>query len=120
MHNLQRGNSLVETLVALGLLGGIGISFLTALASGSTSANITGGQATARNLAQVQLEDTKRLAYVTAPTTYPTTVPPPKGYSVSCEALAIPDTNDDVQRLRVTVYRGEDILLVAENLKVNR
>ena len=116
----QRGESLIETLVGVGILGAIGVCLLTSLTTGMNAVGIVDEQSTAQHLAQVQLEDTKSHSYIVAPATYPTTVTPPDSYSVSVEAQPLPGAGDDIQKIVVTVSREGRALLIAEDFKVNR
>jgi len=116
----QKGSLLIEALIAIALFAIIGSVFLSALSTGFIALGLTDEQVTAQVLARTQLEDTKSQPYVTAPTTYPTTVTPPDGYSVSVEALPIPDADDSIQKIKVTVSRDGYVLLEVEDYKVNR
>ncbi len=117
----QQGTSLAETLVGIGILGAIGVTFLTSLTTGINTVGMVDEQTTAQSMAQAQLEDTKSSVYLIAPTAYPTTtITPPGDYSVSVEALPLPDTDDDIQKIKVTVSRNGKTVLVLEDYKVNR
>lgn len=60
----QRGFGLVEVLVALGLLGIIGIAFLGSLAYASNAIILSDGHTTAESLARSELEYIKSQAYI--------------------------------------------------------
>ncbi len=115
----QRGSSMPETLVGMGILGIVGVCFLTSLTTGIHAVGTVDAQATAQLLAQVQMEDTKNQDYLVAPTTYPTTVNAPDGYSVTVAALSLPDADDDIQKIEVTVRHEGRVLIVLEDYKVN-
>jgi len=59
----QRGISLIETVVAIGILAAIGVVFLSALFSTSRGTGLHEQRVTALNLAQSQLELIRQAAY---------------------------------------------------------
>ncbi|MEE8173996.1 MAG: hypothetical protein V3T71_01610 [Dehalococcoidia bacterium] len=114
----QRGAILAESLVALAILSIIGVSLLTATATGFLTSGTIADNATANNLARAQLEEIKNSPFL-AGGDYPALTPPP-GYSVSVDVLSIEGGDGNVQRIRVTVLKSDKNLLVAEDFKVNR
>jgi prepilin-type N-terminal cleavage/methylation domain-containing protein len=66
----QRGFGLVEVIIALGLLGIIGIAFLTALATSSTAIIVSDKHATAESLARSEMEFVKSQDYSGDPWSY--------------------------------------------------
>lgn len=115
----ERGASLVESLVAVALLGTVIISLLVALSTGAIAVGTVDERVTAENLARSQMEYTKQSPYTPAPFDY-STITPPAGYSITAQATSIPDTDDKIQKIRVTIYRDGEALLVLEDFKVNR
>jgi Tfp pilus assembly protein PilV len=115
----QNGIGLVETLVAVAILGTSVVAFATALSAGSIAVGEHDGQAIAQGLAQSQLEYTKSYAYSTGATTYPL-LAAPEGYSISVGISAVPDTDVDIQKITVTVNRGDEEIIKVEDYKVNR
>ena len=116
----QEGTNLIEVLLGLAIMGTIGITLLGALSTSIICTRIVDEQNIAQVAAQAQLEDTKQAAYLVAPATYPITITPPEGYSVSAEAQPLPDADDDIQKIEITVYRHGRGLLTLEDYKVNR
>jgi type II secretory pathway pseudopilin PulG len=115
----QRGLGLVETLVAVAILGTSVVAFAAGLAAGSISVREQDEIAVSQGLAQSQLEYTKSYAYNTGALTYPT-VAAPAGYSIAVAVSAVPGTDTDIQKITVTVSReGRDVITVAD-YKVNR
>jgi type II secretory pathway pseudopilin PulG len=115
----QRGLGLVETLVAIALLGTSVVAFVTALSSGSIAAGEQERETIAQSLAQTQVEYTKSYPYNPAATTYPT-VTAPAGYAVSVGVGSVPGTDINIQKITVTIrWDGLSILTVAD-YKVNR
>ena len=115
----QGGFGLVETMAAVAILGIAGVSMVTALSSGTIAVDKGVREATAQSLVQSQLEYIKSYTYDSEATTYPL-VFAPEGYALSVEVSSIPDTNTDIQKIMVTVLRGEEEVLQVENYKVNR
>jgi len=60
----QKGFTLIETLIALGLLGMIGVGFLSGLATTFTAAMVSQERTVAESLAKSQLEYIKAHDYV--------------------------------------------------------
>jgi len=118
----QTGASLIESVVAVAILGTVIVSLLVAFSTGSVAVNAVDEQVTVENLARSQLEYTKDSPYTPAPTTYPLspTLTLPAGYEILAEALPVPDTDDNIQKIRVTVSRDGEAQLVVEDFKVNR
>lgn len=115
----QRGVSLVESLVAVAILGTAIVALLAAASAGSIAVGIEDQRLTVDNMVQSQLEYTKDSDYIIAPATYPAITPPPGGYSVTAEALPIPGADDNIQLIKVTAYRNGKALLTVEDFKVN-
>jgi len=115
----QKGLGLVETLVAVAILGTSVVAFVAALSVGSIAVGEQDEKVVAQSLAQTQLEYTKSYPYDPEATTYPT-VYTPEGYIISVNVASIPDTDADIQKVTATISRdGENILTVAD-YKVNR
>ena len=115
----QRGLGLVESLVAVAILGVAVVAFAVALSAGSIAVREQDEQVVAQSLARTQLEYTKSYPYDPEATTYPA-VETPEGYSVSVEVGSIPDTDTDIQKITVTISREEEDILTVEDYKVNR
>lgn len=119
MTSGQEGVGLVETLVAVAILGATLVVLLTAISTGVIGVAMTEERVTAENLARSQLEYTKSQTYVAAPASY-ATVTPPAGYTVSAEASSIPGGDSSIQQITVTVTRDGETLLTVEDYKVDR
>ncbi len=131
----QRGISLIETLVAVAILGLIGVGILAALDTNARAARTLDEQVVATNLATAYIEAIKAMPYAPSPelASYPPpediiTIPPQ--YSVNIDIyfssgstpeddIIIWDTYDvenpqTIQRIAVTVSRegGKPILRI--------
>ena len=117
----ERGLGLIESMVAVAVLGTAVVAFVTALSTGSIAVRESEYETIAQRLAQAELENIKSYTYNPEATTYSTDdVDTPEGYSISVAVSSIPGTDTDIQKITVAVsLAGEDILPF-ENYKVNR
>jgi type II secretory pathway pseudopilin PulG len=115
----QRGLGLVETLVAVAILGTSVVAFVAALSAGSIAVGEQDEKVVAQSLAQTQLEYTKSYLYDPEATTYPT-VDTPEGYVISVDVASIPDTDADIQKITVTISRDSENIMTVADYKVNR
>lgn len=113
-HWSQRGTALLEVMVALVLLGTTGTAFLQVMDTGLRSQNFVTEGVTARNLVASQLEVLNNTPYQDS---YPVTVETPSGYSLS---LDVTEADTDLQKIKVTVFHGDNILLSLEAFKVKQ
>jgi Tfp pilus assembly protein PilV len=113
--NPQSGASLVEILVAVGIMAAALGIFVAALSTGAFAVRASNQLTTANNLASAQLESIKAASYVAGTTSYPAIAAPP-GYSVT---NVVAQLNPGLQQVTVTVaYPGGS--LAVSNYKVNR
>jgi prepilin-type N-terminal cleavage/methylation domain-containing protein len=115
----ERGFGLVETLVAVAILGVAVVALVLGLSTGSITVGEGNQEMVAQSLAQTQLEYVKDYPYDPAATTYPT-VDAPEGYSIGVEAGSIPGADTDIQRITVTISRDGEAILTVEDYKVDR
>jgi type II secretory pathway pseudopilin PulG len=115
----ERGITLVESLIAVAVLGGGILTLVLCMSSGALAVNENDRQSVAQGLVRAQLEHTKSYAYDSGASTYPT-VSPPSGYSVSVNVTAVPGADSDIQKITATVTYGGAAIMAAEDYKVNR
>jgi len=113
----ERGSSLIETLVALALLGIIGVAFLSALATSSNTRVIADEHASARILAESQIENIKKQTYALS---YDP-IPIPADYAGYSAAIDVDSMrNGNIQKVTVTVRHHNKDITRLETYKVNR
>ena len=118
----QRGITLVQTLVALGIFAFIGVAFISGLATAFRSQDINREQVTAENLVRAALEEIRFLSYQAS---YTPTVTAPTGYSISVTTTdyctpepCTPDAN--IQKNVVTISRDGETMVTVEDLNTKR
>ncbi len=123
----QRGVGLVESLVAVAILGVAVVAFVMALSVGTVAVGECNQQVVAQSLARTQLEYIKPQDYIPTADYDPddpddsyNTVDTPEGYDISIEVDSIPDTDTDIQKIAVTISLGDENILTVEDYKVNR
>jgi len=117
----ERGLGLIESVVAVAVLGTAVVAFVTALSTGSIAVRESEYETIAQRLAQAELENIKSYTYNPEATTYSTDdVDTPEGYSISVAVSSIPDTDTDIQKITVAVSLEGDDILTIESYKVNR
>ncbi len=114
----EAGTSLIETLVALALLGIIGVVFLGALATSSNARALADEHASARILAESQMEYIKQQAYAFSYNASPTISAKYAGYSTHIDVDNM--RNGHIQKITITInHRSKDVTIL-ESYKVRR
>jgi len=120
----ESGISLLETLVALAVLGTIAVTFLSGLIISAEAAFTTDEQATAESLARSQIEWIQDATYTVNTSQYSlATIPDITDYnnfSVNYTAESLNNPDDGIQKITVDVYRDNKTIITLESYKVNR
>jgi len=120
----ESGITLIETVVALAIMGTIAVTFLSGLATTYKAAFIVDEQATAESLAQSQMEWAQNSDYVYSVTQYSSaSIPSGRDYinysaTITAESLHNPD--DGIQKITVTVKRFGETVIRLQSYKVDR
>ncbi|MFC1908928.1 hypothetical protein ACFLXD_03580 [Chloroflexota bacterium] len=115
----EKGLGLVESVVAVGLVGVIVVAFVTTLATGAIAVREMEQAATVQRLAQTQVEIIKGSPYDIAGSSYPA-VAEPEGYTISVNVDATLYADTDIQKITVTISRDSEDVFTVEDYKVNR
>ncbi|MFC1957490.1 prepilin-type N-terminal cleavage/methylation domain-containing protein [Chloroflexota bacterium] len=123
----ESGATLLETLVALAILGLVAVAFLGGLSTGAKATIVANERTTAESLAQSQMEYVKSQDYDSRNNPQYTQIPDnPTGYDIfiNAERLDAKDDgheNDDgIQKITVTVSHNGNLVLTVEGYKVER
>ena len=120
----ESGTTLLETLIALAVLGTIAVTFLSGVIATSKAAFLADERATAESLAQSQMEWAANATYVDDATGY-SPAPIPSGrdyinYSANITAQPLHPSDDGIQKTTVTVSRSGEAVMILEGYKVHR
>ncbi len=115
----ERGITLVESIVAIAILGGGVLTLVLTMSGGALAVRENDQQAIAQGLARTQLEYIKNCPYAPGATTYPA-VSVPDGYGIAAGVTAVPGGGADIQKITANVTRDGVVILTAEDYKVNR
>ena len=123
-QNSQQGFSLIEILVALGILAAVAVVFLLGMETSSKAVMVSQESVAAESLAKSQMENTKAQPYIIDAITYPKiTVPQDlvdQGYDVAIVAARLHNPDDGIQKITVTVTRNGETSFNLDGYKVNR
>jgi type II secretory pathway pseudopilin PulG len=112
----ERGVGLVESLIAVAILGVALVAFLAAFSTGSMAVGAADRHVTAENLARTQMENVMGQAYAASYVT----ITEPAGYSITITVSSVDGRDqNEIQKITVEVtYDGGTETL--ETYKVNR
>jgi len=119
----QKGQMLVEVLIAVAILGVAGVAFLSALVVSYGAATLNDQKTTAESLSRAELERIRNAGYDTVVDNTTATL----GYDVIVDAEYIDPATYlptgsplGMKKVTVTVNRQGKVLLVTETIKVAR
>ena len=115
----ESGVSLIETTVALAVLGAIAVTFLSGVTTTSKAAFITDERATAESLAQSQMEWVQNASY-NATGYLPASIPTSSDYTNYSANITAQLLSSGLQKITVTVKHSDEPVLTLESYKVNR
>ena len=123
----EKGFSLIEVMIAIALLGIIGVAILGALATASRAIFVADERATAESLARSQMEYVKdpvneQFEYDDSPSYEEVDVPSADhpNYTTSVNADMLLDPTDGIQKITVTVKHDGTTIITLEGYKVDR
>jgi len=115
----EEGLTLVESLIAVAIVGVALVAFAVALSTGSIAVWESDQEVTVQSLARTQMEYIKGYPYDPDATTYPT-VNTTDNYSISVAVSSTPDADTNIQKVTANISRDGQVLLTVEDYKVNR
>ena len=114
----ERGFGIAEALVAIAIIAIVVTGFMATYGTGSLAVLTIDAEAEMQRLARNQLEYIKSYSYNPLAATYPLLAAPPE-YNVIVIVSSLPATDNNIQKVTVTVTRDDRTLTVAD-YKVNR
>ena len=122
--NSEKGFTILEVLVAIALLGILGVAFLGGLSTASKALFLADERTTAESLARSQMEYVKNEMYDnTDPYKYEQTDVPSSddpAYTISVDAEPLNTPDDGIQKITVTVNHHSKQVITLEDYKVDR
>jgi len=117
----QTGMTLIETLVAIAILGAISVVFLGGLVVSSKGTLEADEQSTAESVARCQMEWVQGLTYVDNATQYSPadldTFDDYEGYTANITAESLHSPDDGIQKIYVTVLHKGNWVMSIEGYK---
>lgn len=111
----EKGFTLLETILALALMSIICVSFLSGLATTSSSRALAEERVAAKILAETQMENIKKQAY-----TDNYTLLSPDGFDGYSTNVTVEDFYYNLQKITVSIYHHDDEVFSLESFKVKR
>jgi prepilin-type N-terminal cleavage/methylation domain-containing protein len=129
-NNKESGFSLVEILVALGILAAVAVVFLLGMATSSKAVMVSQEAVAVDSLGKSQMEYVKNLPYdsINNPPVYgiDPSISIPQGYNILCSAVRLDPENDgladddSIQQITVTITNNGETSFILRDYKVNR
>jgi type II secretory pathway pseudopilin PulG len=115
----ESGMGLVESLVAIAILGVSAVSFITSLSAGAISVKDLNEQAIAQQLLTSQMEELKGVSYDLSGRSYPI-IKVPEGYDLTLTVNSSIYTNTNIQKITAVVWHDGSQVSQIENYKVKQ
>lgn len=120
----ERGVSLIETVIALAIIGLVAVLFLSGVGVVSRTSGITDQKSTADSLEASQMEWVRSVPYVYGATQYATAAMPTGKdyayYTVTISAASLRTPDDGIQKITVTTKYNGLTMDRLEGYKVDR
>ena len=113
----DQGFTLIEALVALGILASVAVVLLGAIAGNYTAVSLVRERTTAESLARSQLEAVQDAPYEPSTPYYSPIVDLPSGYAITLEVVPLAA---GPQKVKVIVSHGGKQVFTAEDYKIDR
>ncbi|MBI2934354.1 MAG: hypothetical protein HYY29_02165 [Chloroflexi bacterium] len=121
---VQSGIGVLETAVALGIMGIVVVVLLTGLAAAQKYTSAAERRATAQSLAEIQMEYVKKAPYLSGATSYELRAAPATSdyerYSGSAYVVPVADAGAGIQKVTIRIVRDGEELASLEGYKVDR
>jgi len=121
----EKGFLLIEVIIAIALLGIVGVALLSGLSTGSKAIFVADERATAESLARSQMENVKKQLYdgTNNPLIYTvlSDIPEGEGYEIYVTAVRLDpkedgtDNDDGIQKITVTVKHHDKPIITSGN-----
>ncbi len=119
----DQGFALIETLVAMALMGIVAVSMLSGAVTMTRATTISDDQAIALSLVRSEIEYVKNYQYQYSASTYPvdSSIDIPAGWAVPPPVVGLVHATDDgIQSVNVTAERNGEVVLSVEIYQVDR
>ena len=120
----ESGITMIETVVALAIIGVIAVTFLSGLGTASRATVITDVRSTTESLARSQIEHAQNADYAYGATQYSAAQIPSgddyANYSTMILAEPLHDPDDGIQKITVIVKHSDAEIARLESYKVDR
>lgn len=115
----QQGAGLLETVLAVAILGTAAVAMGAGLSTGLLAIREAQEQATVEQIARSQAEYLKTLPYLVPPASYATVASPASDFTLTASA-AQAEGDDRLSLVTITVYRNGQPVATVETYKTDR
>ena len=120
----ESGMTLLETVIAVAILGTVAATFLGGVATSSSGVYTADERATAKSLAQTQMEWVKNAIYSYNADSYSIDPIPVSddyiSYSANITAEPLHNPDDGIQKITVTIMHSGEPVFTLEGYKIDR